>query len=315
MLRLVATRIGAGLLTLWVASVVVFFATELLPGDAAQAALGQQATPQQVELLRREFGLDRPALHRYVEWLGGFVQGDFGLSLPSKQPVVSIIDSRVRNTAALAALTIALLIPISLFLGIVSAMRRDSLLDRVIASTSLALISTPEFVVGSLLALLLAVRLGWFPPASLIDAGLPLDRQFQMFVLPVLTLLAAEVAQTTRMIRAAMIDVLDSDFVTMARLKGVPEARVLLRHALPNALAPTLQILAFNVAWLTGGVVVVENVFQFPGLGLALTSAVAGRDGPTVECITMLVTGLYILANLLADIGVIALNPRLRRSL
>jgi peptide/nickel transport system permease protein len=313
-LRLILLRIGAGLLTLWAASLVVFLGTQLLPGDAAQAALGQHATPQLVEALRNDLGLNRPVLVRYWEWLAGFVQGDFGLSLPSKEPVANIIGNRIQNTGLLALLTIAILIPLSLLLGIASSVRRDRPFDHCVAGISLTLISTPEFVVGSLLALVLAVKLGWLPPASLVDASAPLIPQWPMFVLPVLTLLAAEVAQTTRMIRATMIDVLDSNFVMMARLKGVPEIRVLLHHALPNALAPTLQVLAFNVAWLTGGVVVVEYVFQFPGLGLALANAVASRDQPTVEAIAMLITALYIAANLVADIGVIVLNPRLRRS-
>jgi peptide/nickel transport system permease protein len=312
-LRLILIRAGLGLLTLWAASLVVFLGTQLLPGDAAEAALGQQATPQLVAALRKDLGLDRPVLVRYGDWLAGFVQGDFGLSLPSKEPVASIVGDRVRNTGVLALITVAILIPLSLFLGILSAVRRDRGFDHGVAVITLALISTPEFVVGSLLALLLAVKLGWLPPASLVDASAPVLSQWPMFVLPVLTLLAAEVAQTTRMIRATMIDVLDSDYVMMARLKGVPERRVLFHHALPNALAPTLQVLAFNVAWLTGGVVVVEYVFQFPGLGLGLANAVASRDQPTVEAITMLITGLYVAANLLADIGVIALNPRLHR--
>jgi peptide/nickel transport system permease protein len=312
-LRLVLLRTIVGLLTLWAASLVVFLGTQLLPGDAAQAALGQTATPQLVEALRKDLGLNRPVLVRYWEWLGGFVRGDFGLSLPSKEPVANIIGNRIENTGMLALLTVAVLIPLSLLLGILSAVRRDQPFDHCVTGISLALISTPEFVVGSLLALLLAVKFGWFPPASLIDASSPLLPQWGMFVLPVLTLLAAEVAQTTRMIRATMIDVLDSNYVMMARLKGVPEARVLLHHALPNALAPTLQVLAFNVAWLTGGVVVVESVFQFPGLGLGLANAVASRDQPTVEAIAMLITALYVAANLAADIGVILLNPRLRR--
>lgn len=314
MIRLVLIRAGIGLLTLWAASLVVFLGTQLLPGDAAQAALGQYATPDLVAALRSDLGLDRPLMVRYWEWLSGFVQGDFGLSLPSKEPVASIIGNRVSNTAVLAAITVAFLVPLSLLLGILSAVRRGRTFDHAVAGVTLALISTPEFVVGSLLALVLAVKLGWFPPASLIDASAPLLPQWSMFVLPVLTLLAAEVAQVTRMIRATMIDVLQSDYVMMARLKGVPESRVLLRHALPNALAPTLQVLAFNVAWLIGGVVVVENVFQFPGVGLALANAVASRDQPTVEAITMLITGLYVVSNLLADIGVIALNPRLHQT-
>lgn len=313
MARHILIRIGVGLLTLWAVSLLVFLATQLLPGDAARAALGQQATPQLVAGLRREFGLDRPVLVRYGAWLGGFLRGDLGRSLPSGDPVARILGDHIRNTAALAALTVAVLVPLSLVLGIASAIRRDRPLDHGVAAVTLALISTPEFVVGSLLALLFAVRLGWLPPASLVDSSQPVLGQLSLFVLPTLTLLAASVAQTTRMVRASMIDVLRSDYVAMARLKGVPERRVLLAHALPNALGPTIQVIAFNVAWLAGGVIVVEAVFQFPGIGLALTSAVTARDQPTVEAIAMLVTGVYIGVNLLADILVTVMNPRLRR--
>lgn len=314
MLRRILGRVAVGVLTLWAVSLLVFLATQLLPGDAAQAALGQQATPQLVAGLRKQFGLDRPVFVRYGEWLAGFVHGDLGHSLPSGTPVASLLADHVRNTAALAGLTIAVLIPLSLLLGIMSAVRRDRIFDHGVAGVTLALISTPEFVVGSLLALLFSVRLRWLPPASLIDSAQPLLAQSNLLVLPVLTLLAASVAQTTRMVRASMIDALEADYVTMARLKGVPEYRVLLVHALPNALGPTILVVAFNVAWLVGGVIVTEAVFQFPGLGLALTSAVTARDQPTVEAIALLVTAVYVGVNLLADLGVILLNPRLRRS-
>ena len=312
--RRVLIRIGIGLLTLWAVSLVVFLGTQLLPGDAARAALGQQATPQLVAALRHQFGLDRPVLVRYGDWLWHAAHGDFGRSLPSGDAVTSVIGDHIRNTAALGALTILVLVPLSLVLGIASAVHRNQPLDHGVTGVTLTLISTPEFVIGSLLALLFAVRLGWLPPASLVDATQPLLGQLSLFILPVLTLLAASVAQTTRMVRASMIDVLQADYVVMARLKGVPEWRVLFRHALPNALGPTIQILAINVAWLAGGVIVVEAVFQFPGLGLALTNAVASRDQPTVEAIAMIITTVYVGVNLLADVGMIVLNPRLRRA-
>ena len=314
MLRRVAIRIGAGLLTLWAVSLLVFVGTQLLPGDAARAALGQQATPQLAAALRKQFGLDRPVMVRYGEWLSGIVHGNLGRSLPSGDPVASVLGDHIRNTAVLATATILVLVPLSVALGVASAVRRDRPLDHGVAGVTLALISTPEFVVGSLLAYVLAVRLHWLSPASLIDATQPVLSQLGLFVLPVLTLLAASVAQTTRMVRASMIDVLQSEYVQMARLKGVPERRVLLYHALPNALGPTIQVLAFNVAWLVGGVIVTEAVFQFPGVGLALISAVSARDQPTVEAIAMLVTTVYVGVNLLADICVIVLNPRLRRA-
>ena len=314
MLRRILVRVAVALVTLWAVSVVVFLGTEALPGDAATATLGQQATPELLAGLREEFGLDRPLLERYGDWLSGFVRGDLGRSVPSGDPVTEVIGGKARNTAVLSAATIAILVPLAVLLGILSAVRRDRAFDHGVAGTTLALIATPEFVVGTLLAVALAVWLDLLPPVSLVDPSRSLASQVDILVLPVLTLLAAAVAQTIRMVRAGMIDVLDSEYVQMARLKGVPERRVLLRHALPNALGPTIQVIAINVAWLAGGVVVVEAVFQFPGLGLTLTDAVATRDLPTVQAIGMLITAVYIGLNILADVGIILLNPRLRRA-
>lgn len=314
MWRRLLLRLGSGLLTLWAVSLFVFLGTQLLPGDAAQAALGQNASPALIAGLRHEFGLNRPLMVRYGEWLAGLMHGDLGRSLPSGESVGLLLADHIRNTAVLAAITIAILIPLSVVLGIASAVRRGRAFDHTVTGVTLALISTPEFVVGSLLALILAVRLGWLPPASLVDSSQPVSGQLTLFVLPVLTLLAASAAQMIRMVRASMIDVLESDYVTMARLKGVPERRVLFYHALPNALGPTIQVTAFNIAWLIGGVIVTEAVFQFPGVGLALTSAVAARDQPTVEAIALLVTAIFVGANLAADMCVILLNPRLRRA-
>lgn len=315
MARRLLVRLAVGVLTLWAASAVVFLGVEALPGDAAQAALGRQATPALVEGLRKDFGLDRPATTRYSEWLVGVLHGDLGRSLPSGDPVARIIGDKIRNTAILAALTIVLLVPLSLGIGVLSAVRRDRLLDHASTSSTLALIATPEFVVGTLLVVVFAGWVHWLPAVSLIDPSRSPLAQLDLFVLPVLTLLAASAAQTIRMVRACMIDVLDSEYVQIARLKGVPERRVLLHHALPNALGPTIQILAINVAWLVGGVVVVETVFQFPGLGSALTGAVSARDLPTVQAIALLITSVFIFGNLLADVAVILLNPRLRRAL
>ena len=314
MLRRILVRIGIGVATLFAVSAVVFLGTEALPGDAATAFLGQSATPELLKQYRHDFGLDKPVLTRYGEWIAGFVRGDLGKSLPSGDPVTSLIKDKARNTLGLALAALALLVPLSVGLGIVSALKRDSPFDHAVATTTLALIATPEFVVGTLLAVVVAVSLKWLPPISAVDATVPITSQLKLLVLPVATLLAAAVAQTIRMVRASMIDVLRSEYVQMATLKGVPPWRVLVRHALPNALGPTLQVLAFNVGWLVGGVVVVESVFQYPGLGLTFKNAVASRDLPMVEAVTMIVTGVYIVVNLLADIGVILLNPKLRRA-
>lgn len=313
MVKTILVRLAVGLVTIWAISAFTFLGMEALPGDAAQAALGRDATPQALTNLRNEFGLERPILERYGDWIGGVVQGDLGRSIPSADPVTKVIGDKARNTGALIIAVIVVLVPLSVLLGVASAIRRDRLLDHAVSSSTLALISTPEFVIGTLLAVVLAVWLNWLPPLSIIDARQPIFGQLNLLLLPVLTLLAASVAQTTRMIRACMIDVLRSEYVEMARLKGVPELRLLLRHALPNALGPTIQVIAINIAWLAGGVVVTETVFQFPGIGSALTKAVAGRDLPTVEALVLLATALYVAVNLLADIVVTVLNPRLRR--
>jgi peptide/nickel transport system permease protein len=312
--RRILVRLAVGAATLVAVSGLVFFGTEALPGDAAQAALGQTATPQLLKQYRHQFGLDRPVLTRYGDWVWSFAHGDLGTSIPSGYRVSTLLSDKARNTIALAISALVVLIPLSVGLGILSAIRRDKVFDHAVAWTTLSLIATPEFVFGTLLAVILGVWLGWLPPVSLVDGQRPVTSQLNLLVLPALALLAAAVAQTTRMVRATMIDVLRSEYVQMAKLKGVSPSGVMLRHALPNALGPTLQILAFNIGWLMGGVVVVERVFQYPGLGLAFTNAVSARDLPTVEAIAMLISGVYIVLNLLADVGVILLNPRLRRN-
>jgi peptide/nickel transport system permease protein len=235
--------------------------------------------------------------------------------MPFGDPVTSVLGDKLKNTAMLALATMILLLPISFLLGVASAVRAHRPLDHGIALSTLALVSIPDFVVGSVLIATLSVWLGLFPPVSLIDATRPLEAQMSILVLPVLTLLAASVAQTIRMIRAVMIETLRSDFVEMARLKGVPEGRVLWRHALPNALAPIIQVFALNIAWLLGGVIVVETLFDWRGVGLGLSEAVARRDLPTVQAIGLLAATIYVGLNLLADVLVIVSNPRLRRQL
>lgn len=312
MLRRIAVRLAVGLATLWAVSVVVFFGAQALPGDAAQAALGQTATPELLREYRAAWGLDKPILDRYGIWLEDLARGNLGQSLPSGDPVSKLIADKARNTFGLALLALIVLVPLCVGLGIVSALRRDTILDQIIASTTLGLIATPEFVVGTLLAVV-AVSVHWLPPVSLIDPTRSLFSQLKLLVLPVLTLLFAAAAQTIRMIRATMIDVLESEYIQMAKLKGVRSRTILLRHALPNAVGPTIQVLAFNFGWLVGGVVVVETVFQYPGLGLAFRNAVSARDLPTVEAIALIVTAVYIVVNLAADIAVTLMNPRLRR--
>jgi peptide/nickel transport system permease protein len=313
--RFVALRLLTGVATLWAVTAVLFFGISLLPGDPAMAALGSGATKEQLAQYRVEFGLDQPIVHRYLEWLGGLLHGDLGRAFPSGTPVTELIGPRFGYTALLAALTLAVLIPIGVGAGIATGTREGSLLDRVISSITLVLAATPEFVVAAGLILMFAVWIPVFPRISLIDSSSPVEHQLRVFVLPAITLVAAGAAQTCRMVRACVIDVLEQPYIAMARLKGVPERQVIRRHALPNALGPTLQVIAINLGWLFGGVVVVEAVFEFPGVGRALTEAVTTRDINVVQSLALMITAIFILGSVLADVVAAALNPRLRRSM
>jgi peptide/nickel transport system permease protein len=316
MTRLILVRIGVMLITFFGASVAIYFGIEALPGDPATVILSEEATPEAVAALSEQMELDRPVVERYVDWLGGFVQGDLGESFAtaSPRPVWPLISGKIRNTLVLTLATLAILIPLSILIGTISAVRRGKFVDNTVTGTSLTLVAIPEFVIGTLLVVLFAVWLGWLPAVSLVDPSKPVFAQPAILILPVVTLLTQSCASKIRMVRACMIDVLRSDYIEMARLKGVPERRVLLRHALPNALGPTIQIIALSVASLMGGIVIVETVFAYPGIGSYLTSSVAAHDVATVEAIAMLITAAYIVMNMVANISVILLNPRLRRA-
>lgn len=308
----VVRRIGAGLLILLVVSMLIFAGLQVLPGDAASAVLGRNATPSALAELRHEMHLDQPLVQRYVGWLVGVLHGDLGDSATAHQPVWTLISGRVANSAVLALITIVLLIPLSLLLGVLAATRAGKALDHVISTASLAVIALPEFVTGTLLALIVAVKLRWAPPVSLILPGqTPLD-QPNVLVLPVATLLAASLAQTIRMVRAGMIEALRSDYVQMARLNGFDERRVVLRYALRNALAPTVQVIALDVQWLIGGIIVTEYVFGYPGLGQGLAQAVSARDIPLVQSVALLLAAVFIAVNIVADLLVVFLIPKLR---
>jgi peptide/nickel transport system permease protein len=313
LLREILLRLGAGLLTLFAASALIYFGVSALPGDAATAALGREATPQLIAGLRKQFGLDRPVLERYGRWLAGFLRGDLGYSLPTGVPVAGVIRDKLVNTAVLAGVTMVLLVPLATLLGAVSALRPDGIIDQSTAAITLSFIATPQFVIGTILAIIFAVWLRWLPAVSLIDPTRPLISRPAILVLPVLTLLAAALAQSVRMIRATMIEVLELPYIEAARLNGIAEWRLLLRHALPNIVAPAIQVLAYNVPWLLGGVVIVESVFEYRGVGLALITAVQSRDLPTVEALAVLTTMVIVATSVSADLTVILLNPKLRR--
>ncbi len=317
LLKLILIRIGLGVLTLFLVSIVVFAATQALPGDTARAILGREAADKaRYEALREQLGLNRPMAAQYFGWLGDAVKGDFGDSLVAEKPVTELLARRVQNTFALVFIAALFSIPISLLLGSITALRRDTKFDVSVTIGSLSIAALPEFVIGIILILVFATQVfNWLPAVSRVDSSLPIYQQLELFVLPAATLTLAVAPYITRILRASTIEVLESEYVMMARLKGLPERLVLNRHALPNALAPALQVTALNLAWLAGGVVVVEYLFNFPGIGSALVDAVANRDMPMVQAICLIIAGVYVLANLTADIATILVSPRLRTGL
>ncbi len=317
LLKLILIRIGLGILTLFLVSVVVFAATQALPGDTARAILGREAVnTARYDALREQLGLNKPIAQQYLGWLGGVVTGDLGNSLVQDQPVTQLLGRRVLNTFILVFVAALLSIPISLLLGSLTALRRDSRFDISVSIGSLSLAALPEFVIGIILILLFATQVfNWLPAVSRVDPDVPISQQLELFILPAVTLTLAVAPYMTRILRASTIEVLESEYVMMARLKGLPERLVLNRHALPNALAPTLQVTALNLAWLAGGVVVVEYLFAFPGIGSLLVDSVANRDMPMVQAISLIIAAVYVVANLTADILTILVSPRLRTGL
>ena len=317
LLKLILRRVALGLLTLLLVSALVFAATQALPGDTATAILGKSATPERVEVLRDRLGLDQSLTAQYFTWLGGIVRGDPGDSLAATgQSVGQLLGPRVVNSAALLVAAALISIPLSILVGSLSGRFRDGLFDSSVSMGSLALAALPEFVLGILLIMLLSVQaLHVFPAVSRVNPQLSIWSQMNNLWLPALTLGLACFPYIVRMLRGSMIEVFESDYVQMARLKGMRERIVLQRHALPNAIIPVIQVIALNLAWLAGGVVVVEYLFNYPGIGSALVGAVSNRDVPMIQAIVLLIAALYVVLNLTADILTILISPRLRTGL
>jgi peptide/nickel transport system permease protein len=310
-------RVLLGLLTLFLVSLVVFAATQALPSDPARAILGRTATPESLKALREQLNLNHSVVSQYTHWLGGIFTGDLGNSLAARgEPVTKVLGKRLENSAVLVLLAAVISIPLSVLLGVISARRRDGPLDHSMSLVLLALAALPEFVVGIALVLLFATRVFHVLPAvSLIPPDSSPWQNLKELVLPTVTLVLAVSPYVARIMRASMVEVLESDFVEMARLKGMPERHVLWRHAVPNAIAPAIQVIALNLAYLAGGIVIVEYVFAYPGIGSALVDAVANRDLPIVQALAVLIAAVYVGCNLLADISTILVSPRLRTSL
>jgi peptide/nickel transport system permease protein len=311
-LTLLLTRGAWGVFSVVVVAVIVYVATLVLPGDAAQAILGQQATPERLAVLRRDLGLDQSAWSGFVDWSTGILHGDFGTSLSTREPVTELIGPKLLNSAALVLVAAVVSTTLGVTLGALTAARRDGVLDHVLSVVSLVASALPEYIVGLFLVLFLAVNLQLFPAISVLPPGHHIWDEPTKMVLPVLTLTIVTVPYILRMCRASVIEALDSDYAEVGRLKGVGPRRLLFRHALPNALAPTVQVIGLSLIYLAGGIVLVETVYQFPGLGLALVDAITARDVPVIQALVLLLSAFYVVLNILADIVVLLVTPRRR---
>src|SRR5262249_7303927 len=311
-LKLVVRRLALGLITLWAVSVLIFAGTEILPGDVATAILGQSRTPEAVAAIRASLGLNRPAYVRYADWLVHFLGRDIGKSLANQRDIAPEIRERLGNTLFLASVAACVSVPLSIFLGLIAAIRQNTLFDRIINVLTLTTISLPEFFISYLLIILFAVKLAWFPSLALICDEMGFWDRLEAVALPPTTLVLVVLAHMMRQTRAAVFSVLSSPFIEMAFLKGIPKWRIVLQHALPNALAPIINVVALNLAYLIVGVVVVEVVFVYPGMGQLMVDSVSKRDVPVVQTCGLIFALAYVGLNLTADILGILSNPRLR---
>lgn len=312
MLRIASRRIGISLITLLIISVIIYWAIALLPGNSAEAILGRNATHSSAKVLEAELHLNQPLTTRYVHWLGNFVIGHWGTSLAAQQPVLSYISTPLKNTLFLGLFVLVLYVPLCLGLGVISAWRRGGVMDVLFGVTTILGMAIPDFVLSIALLFLIGVKLGWLPSVSTVGAGSGFGDYLRAIIMPGLALTAGMVAYTVRMMREGLIEAFESEAVIMARLKGLPNWRVIFFHALPQALGPALNITALNIAYLIGGVVVVETIFTYPGIGSVLVNALTYRDVPVVEAVVLVMAAFYIIANLLADILGMVFNPQLR---
>ena len=315
-IKFVVRRVLLGLVTLLVVSMLIFAITQAFPSDPAESILGREATPEAIQALRAEFGLDKPLFTQYTNWLTGILTGDLGTSFATSTPVGDYISPRVGASFFLLLIAAVGSIPLSIIVGANAALRRDRKFDTTTSLVSLILAAMPEFVVGTILTIIFSTTI-WqaLPAVTYLEVGAPPWSDISGLVLPVLTLIIAVTPYVSRVMRAAMVEVLESDYVEMARLKGIDERTVLWRHAMPNAVGPAFQVIALNLAYLAGGVIIVERLFNFPGIGSALADAVRSRDLPVIQFLALVIAAVYVLTNLLADIGTVLVTPRLRTRL
>lgn len=313
MLSMILRRLGIGLITVLAVSLIIFFGTKILPGDAAQIRLGQEATEANVAAMRERLGLDKPYIIQYLTWLGNFVTGNFGVSLSSDVPISNLIGDRYQNTLIVSALTAMIGVPISLALGILAAMYPGTLYDRVLTTLSVSLVAAPEFFTATLLVLLFVFALGY--GNAVVVGSIEGKNLFQLiahFALPITTLCFVIASQLIRMSRAAVLNVMSSPYIEMAILKGVPRRRIIFRHALLNSIGPIVNVVALNLAYLVTGVIVVEVYFGYPGLATLIVQGVQTRDFVLIQGLGMIFCLTYVILMLIADIAAFASNPRLR---
>ncbi len=310
--RFILRRLGFVLLTLLVSSMLIFVATQILPGDVARMILGRFATPEALENLREQLGLNRPLIVQYGSWLINFVRGDWGISLSTDNPVATLVFSRLRNSAMLAAVAFAMYVPLGILLGLLAALRRNSAVDQAISIGSLSFIGLPEFVTGVILITIFSLKLRWLPASSAIAPDATFTEALPRLILPAITVSLVSLAYITRMTRSSTVEVLQTDYVRTAYLKGLRPYQVIFLHVLRNALLPTVTVVAIGIGWLIGGLIVTESLFSYPGLGRLLLFAIQRQDLPLIQATTMLLVAIFSLSNLTADIIYAYLNPRIR---
>lgn len=311
--RTIGLRLLLGLVTIWAVSVLIFAATNVLPGDAARAILGRAATPEAVAKLQAEMGLDRPLLTQYLGWVGGLVHLDLGKSLVTRGPVMDLVSPRFGNSLILLCVTSVIAIPLSVLAGIAMALTNGRGFDNIANTVLIALAGIPEFIVGIILIVLFSTQVfAILPPTSMVPIGQTVLGNPRVLVLPVATLVLAILPYLARLVRSALIDALSSEYVVTARLKGIPEGQIIVRHALRNSLLPAIQATALSLGYILGGAIVVEFIFQYPGMGTALRDAVGSRDLFVIQAVVLIFACSYVLFNLAADVLSIIVTPRLR---
>jgi len=312
MLILVLKRILLGLITLFIVSLITFVGVEVLPGDACTTYLEREAYGAALEACYKRLGLDIPAYERYVSWAIGVIQGDFGYSLSGEMKINDVLGPRVKNSLVLASASILIGIPIALLLGIITALWRDKMPDIIISTFTIFSMTIPEFISATLLILIVAIWLEWLPGIVIVPTEVSVSELLPNIILPVIAISMIMTAHMARMVRSSVIQVMASDYVQMAILKGVPYWKMVFKHVLPNALLPAINVVALTIAWLLGGVVVTEVVFNYPGLGRLVIESISNRDLPVVQALAIILASIYVIINLIADLLTLMLNPRLK---